>query len=54
MKTKTLFWIGALCLPLLVRAGVVTIELPVETATFKPGKDVEVVQGNCLRGHLQP
>ena len=34
-----------------VRAKPLSIELPPETAAFKPGPNLEVVQGNCAACH---
>ena len=43
--------IGGLALVTVVNAKPVTYELPAETAAFKPGPNLEVVQGNCGSCH---
>ena len=43
--------IGSTALALSVNAKPFTYELPKETAAFKPGPNLEVVQGNCGSCH---
>ncbi|SJZ90454.1 hypothetical protein SAMN02745126_02801 [Enhydrobacter aerosaccus] len=42
---------GALALALSVSAKPLTYTLPDETAAFKPGPNLDVVQGNCAACH---
>ena len=42
---------GSTALALSVSAKPVNYDLPEETATFKPGPDLDVVQGNCGACH---
>jgi mono/diheme cytochrome c family protein len=49
MKTTALAIIAGIAVT--VMAGETTITLPAETATFRPGKGVELAQVNCLICH---
>ncbi len=54
MKRTALLGLAAACslaLATVVSAKPVTYELPEETAAFKPGPNVDVVQGNCGACH---
>jgi sulfite dehydrogenase (cytochrome) subunit B len=53
MKRSSLLLAAALCGVSLVavNAKPVTYTLPDETSTFKPGPDLDVVQGNCGACH---
>lgn len=42
---------GAVLAGLALHAGEVTIELPVETVTFKPASGIENAQANCVTCH---
>ena len=46
-----LLWCGALLVPLTLGAAVVKIELPPETAAFKPGPGADFANGQCLICH---
>lgn len=55
MKRTTLLLLGSIALSagdfVAASAKPVTYELPEETAEFKPGPNLEVVQGNCGACH---
>ena len=54
MQQKTLRWICAALVFLALNvsiAGVLKIELPPETASFKPGSGAGLANGNCLTCH---
>ena len=54
MKRMTLLAAAAVCslaIVTVVNAKPFTYELPPETATFKPGPGLDVVQGNCGACH---
>ncbi|WP_249141494.1 cytochrome c [Bradyrhizobium liaoningense] len=42
---------GIACAPMLAKATSVSYNLPEETAAFKPGSNLEVVQNNCTACH---
>jgi mono/diheme cytochrome c family protein len=44
-----LFAVGAMAVPAFAKP--ITFELPAETAAFKPGPNLDVVQGNCGSCH---
>src|SRR6201991_586915 len=43
--------VGAAYVPLEAKAKPVSYQLPEETAAFKPGPNLEAVQGNCTACH---
>ncbi len=49
LSAATLF--GAAYVPIAAKAKPVSYKLPEETATFKPGPNLEVVQNNCTACH---
>jgi len=52
MKTRPALFLAALTvLVTTALAGEVTIQLPTETATLRPGKGVELAQANCFSCH---
>lgn len=52
MKTRSALIISALAIIVTTAiAGEVTITLPTETATLRPGKGVELAQANCFTCH---
>ena len=48
---KTLFILSSLAAATILTAGTMKIELPAETGVFKPGKNVEIANGQCLVCH---
>lgn len=48
---KTLFILSSLAAATILMAGTMKIELPAETGAFKPGKNVELANGQCLVCH---
>ena len=44
-------WAGIAYAPMLAKAQPVSYNLPEETAAFKPGPNLEVVQNNCTACH---
>ena len=51
MKRLALLAAAALAFGLPAAAKPITFELPPETAEFKPGPNLETVQGNCAACH---
>ncbi len=52
MKTRSALILSALSIIVTTAiAGEVTITLPTETATLRPGKGLEVAQANCFTCH---
>jgi sulfite dehydrogenase (cytochrome) subunit B len=43
--------VGAAYVPMVAKAKPVSYQLPEETAAFKPGPNLEVVQNNCTACH---